>query len=508
MTTADSALTAAVVRPPLLNLTPPGIAGTAYVGETLNGDAGRWTFPSADVTYDWRRCDADGTSNCVSVGGGAQYALGADDADHAIVLFVAATTPGQSAAAHSAPLAIRARPVPRSVDAPAVTGTAIRARTLHAGTGTWTNSPGRFGYQWLRCDGANCQEIAGATADAYLLTVADKGFAISVVVTAANAVGIGLRDSPLPTAPVAAAPPVNTSVPVIQSPNPLIQQGLTLTVAGFAWTSTADTTYSLSWERCNAGVCRTISGATGAQYTLLAADVGSTIVAVSTATNVDASVSARSAETAVATVMATPRWKTLPLISNSPGRVGDTVTATPGTWSGPVVTTDVTEMMRCTNVCVPRGAPNDTTYKIADSDLGAILRVRETATNVGGVDQRVVGALRRSGHQRAGRRRGALVGRDRAAQRGRHDARAGEAVRCRCRARERGEAEARGPRSPCAVRPRSRATLVAWACPAAIGAGETPPPCSARVTLRKSATLRLPASTAGKVRVVVIRARR
>ena len=50
------------------------------------------------------------------------------------------------------------------------------------------------------------------------------------------------------------------------------------------------------------------------QYTLVAADVGKTIVVVSTASNVDGTASARSAETAVAT-MAGPRWKTLPLIA-------------------------------------------------------------------------------------------------------------------------------------------------------------------------------------------------
>jgi hypothetical protein len=50
--------------------------------------------------------------------------------------------------------------------------------------------------------------------------------------------------------------------------------------------------------------------------------------------------------------------------------------------------------------------------------------------------------------------------------------------------------------------------LLAWACPATITAGATPPPCSKKVTLRRKATLKLPASTAGNVRVVVIRARR
>ena len=74
-----------------------------------------------------------------------------------------------------------------------MSGAAIRGRTLNAGTGTWTNNPTRFGYQWLRCDGADCREIAGATAAAYVLTAADKGFAVTVVVTAANAWGSGVR---------------------------------------------------------------------------------------------------------------------------------------------------------------------------------------------------------------------------------------------------------------------------------------------------------------------------
>ena len=115
-----------------------------------------------------------------------------------------------------------------------------------------------------------------------MLGKADVGFTVTVVVTAGNAVGTGTATA-APTAPVAAAPPVNTHPPVISSPNPLIQQGLTLSVGSIAWDSTPDTTYSLSWERCAAGVCRTIAGATGDRYTLLAADVGHTIVAVSTA---------------------------------------------------------------------------------------------------------------------------------------------------------------------------------------------------------------------------------
>jgi hypothetical protein len=410
------------------------------------------------------------------------------------VLVVAAAAPGQSATAQSAPLAIRPRPVPLSVSAPTVTGTAKRGRTLTAGAGAWSNDPTRFGFQWLRCDGGDCREIAGATGDGYVLTKADVGFAVTVVVTASNAFGSGSATA-APTGPVAAAPPVNTRVPVITG---TIQQGATLTVGDFAWDATPDTAYSLAWLRCGAGGCAPIVGATGAQYMLVAADVGHTLVAVSTATNVDGSASARSAETAVVTV-AGPRWKTLPLISNSPGRVGDTVTMTPGTWSGPVVNSRTTELMRCTNVCVPRGAAG-TAYTIADSDLGAILRVRETASNAGGsttvwsaryvgpvVSAQAAAAVLTSGTTRLRNAKGSTL------------------ALAKLSAARASAAKAKRAKVTLRRSPKVGGELVAWACPATISAGATPPPCSAKVTLRKAATLSLPPSTTGKVRVVVVR---
>ncbi|HEX5617208.1 MAG TPA: hypothetical protein VFX51_02240, partial [Solirubrobacteraceae bacterium] len=494
-TIAASALTSAIAQLPLTNSVRPTVAGNAYVGETLTGDAGRWTFPSPDLRYEWRRCDADGTTNCASVGDGPRYTLDAQDAGRAIVLAVTATVPAQRTTAQSAPLAIRARPVPRPVSAPAVSGSAVRGRTLTASAGTWSNDPDRFRYQWLRCDGDDCRSIGGATDVRYVLTKADEGLAVTVVVTAFNAVGSDSATA-APSDAVAAAPPVNTHIPVIQSPTGTIQQGVTLTVGGFAWDSTPDTVYSLAWLRCDAGGCAPIAGATGNQYTLVAADVGRSFVAVSTATNVDGSASARSAQTAVAT-MAGPRWRTLPLISGS-DRVGATVTMSPGTWSGPVVSSDVTELMRCTNVCVPRGS--DRTYTIAENDLGAILRVRETASNAGGettvwsaryvgpvVSAQAAAAVLTSGVTELRNARGSTLALAKLA---------GPAARSaavkRLKIKLRRAAKVKGK-------------LVAWACPATIGA--TPPRCSAKVTLRRSAKLKLPAATGG-VRVVVVRATR
>ena len=312
------------------------------------------------------------------------------------------------------------------------------------------------------------------------------GFTVTVVVTAANAAGSGSATA-APTGSVAAAPPVITSVPVIQSSSAVIQQGATLTATGFAWDATADTEYSLSWERCDGGGCRTIPGATGAHYTLVAADVGQAIVVISTAANVDGTASARSAATAVATIGG-PRWRTLPLISGNGNRVGDSVSATPGTWSGPLTTSDTTEIMRCTNVCVPRSDAR--TYKVVEGDLGAIIRVRETASNAGG--ESVMWSARYVGPIVSAQAAAAVLSKGETAVRNAQGSALAVAKQVKRKVSLRRPGGVKGK-------------LVAWACPAAVTEGATPPPCSAKVSLRKAATLRLPASTDGKVRVVVVR---
>lgn len=168
-------------------------------------------------------------------------------------------------------------------------------------------------------------------------------------------------------------------------------------------------------------------------------------------------------------------------------------------------------MMGCTNVCVPRGAPNDKTYTIADSDLGAIVRVRETASNAGG--ETTVWSARYVGPVLSAQAAAAVLTKGETALRNAEGSTLALAkLSGKTAAVARASAAKAKPSAPAKVTLRRPANvkgkLVAWACPATISAGATPPPCSARVSLRKSATLRLPAWTAGRVRVVVIRARR
>ena len=58
-------------------------------------------------------------------------------------------------------------------------------------TGTWTNSPTGYKYQWQRCDasGAACADILNATGTGYLTTASDVGSTLRVNVTASNAGG-------------------------------------------------------------------------------------------------------------------------------------------------------------------------------------------------------------------------------------------------------------------------------------------------------------------------------
>jgi len=58
-------------------------------------------------------------------------------------------------------------------------------QTLTTTTGTWTQSPSSFGYQWNRGGVA----IGGATSGSYLIAAADVGTTLTVTVTATNAAG-------------------------------------------------------------------------------------------------------------------------------------------------------------------------------------------------------------------------------------------------------------------------------------------------------------------------------
>jgi hypothetical protein len=100
---------------------------------------------------------------------------------------------------------------------------------------------------------------------------------------------------------VITAPPANTTPPSIAGS---AVQGQLLSASAGVWSGYPAPSFGYAWERCNAsgGACVPIEGASEPTYQVAAADVGSTLVLVVTASNVYGSSAAQSAPSA--TVMA------------------------------------------------------------------------------------------------------------------------------------------------------------------------------------------------------------
>jgi uncharacterized repeat protein (TIGR01451 family) len=100
---------------------------------------------------------------------------------------------------------------------------------------------------------------------------------------------------------VQSRPPTVSTLPVISG---TAQSGQALSTTAGTWTSSSPTTYTYRWRRCTGGVCANIGGANSATYTLVDADVGSTVDVVVSATNTGGGTDANAQATATVTAAA------------------------------------------------------------------------------------------------------------------------------------------------------------------------------------------------------------
>ena len=197
------------------------------------------------------------------------------------------------------------------------------------------------------------------------------------------AAGAALAASALVSAAMAAAPG-NTSAPTV-SGTP--KAGQTLTVSNGTWTG-SPTTYAYQWQRCSSQAsCANISGATERTYTVVSADAGRTLRAVVTATNEDGLSTANSNMTAtVPAVSGAPASTAAPSI-NGDAIVGESLSATQGTWSGSP--TDFSyQWLRCDfngADCFAVPGAHGNSYGVRFADVYFTLRVEVRARNANGV---------------------------------------------------------------------------------------------------------------------------
>jgi hypothetical protein len=188
---------------------------------------------------------------------------------------------------------------PANTTPPSITGTPRVGETLTAQNGTWTNSPTAFQYQWQRCNaaGAACANLGGEVERTYLLTAADAGRTIRVVVTALNGDGAGSARSSQTAVVTPTTAPGNTARPTIEGDAIVGEQ---LTATDGTWTN-SPTSFAYQWQRCDidALTCGAVPGATAKTYNVGAADLGFRLRVVVTARNASGAGSARSAPTEI-----------------------------------------------------------------------------------------------------------------------------------------------------------------------------------------------------------------
>jgi hypothetical protein len=166
--------------------------------------------------------------------------------------------------------------LPVNITLPSITPTGIQSSgtTLTANPGIWTNSPTTYLYQWTR----NSANIAGATANTYVLVIADRNMTISVTVTAQNTWGDSDPYNSSNTIQVLGVP-VNVISPSISPIGP-VDVGTGLSVNPGTWTN-QPTGYFYSWRRDAVA----ISGASMNIYGTVDVDADTIIDCVLLATN-------------------------------------------------------------------------------------------------------------------------------------------------------------------------------------------------------------------------------
>ena len=231
---------AAVPVAPPLNLTLPTITGIPAVGETLTSSVGSWANAPDSYARQWRRDGAD-----IAGAQAISYLLDAADLGAMISVAVTATNAVGSTVAISDEVgpvqATAATQPPVNTAAPVITGMTLVGETLTCSTGTWTNTPTAFVYEWRR--GADI--IPGEVGASLVLAAIDQGYRFYCRVTASNAVGAGVGQSQDAGPVIGAGLPYCTDLPVVTG-DP--RSGQTLMTDDGTWIN-GPVTFSYGWTR-------------------------------------------------------------------------------------------------------------------------------------------------------------------------------------------------------------------------------------------------------------------
>jgi hypothetical protein len=255
---------------PALNLTntvAPVVTGAWTVGTLVSGSSGTWST-SGTYTYQWQSSSDNSTWVDIASATSSSYTLTSSEASKYVRVQVINTSSAGAGVAYS--VARSKVGAPYNTALPSVTGTIKVGSTQTVTTGTWSNTPTAYSYQWQKSvDGISWVNLSGATSSTYVPTFDVANLQIRVSVGAGNAV----ETATVTTAIISGfLPPQATAIPAITGTT---TAGQTLTSSSGTWPGTSDS-YVYQWQRSsdNGVTWANISAATAATYVLVAADAG------------------------------------------------------------------------------------------------------------------------------------------------------------------------------------------------------------------------------------------
>ena len=432
-----SPTTSAIMMPPR-NVTPPALTGLTKEGAQLQTDDGTWA-PATGVlfTYKWYSCskptlaaDSISSTDCTVVTGATAktFTLTAAQVGKYMVSAVTANNFTINVIKYSASSEIIAN-VPVYVSGMGVGFAAGQASTsgaprvgykISAVEGVWVATPAAtYVYQWFVCTnqrtladksfGADCRDINGATTKEFAITAELAtdynlvGKFLGVMVTGSNKAGQDFAYSTTSTKAVT-MPPLLETPPEISGYR-YVDGTLTGTRATF--TGTLPITISQGWWQCASAITTAVSAqpagcvpVTGSATTLklTLAMKGKFVTTSTTAVNDAGSLTVWAPSTVEVTTGAINVVP--PTIAVSPTglpKVGGTLTANHGTWSGDPALTEndytyqwyscATEIKVASFTidplaeCIRVGDAVNVTYQPVRDDAGRFVLVSVTGTN-------------------------------------------------------------------------------------------------------------------------------
>ena len=380
------------------------ITGNPIVGNSIQTLQPFWAgTPVPTYSYAWYRCDNESSktqgelpSNCfiVSEAVDKSYTISSSDyLKYLLIKITGANTHGNVSIWTPSTKQILAGPT--NITLPTLSGTAAVGQTLSATKGSWSGSPApKLTYQWLSCTNNSstdsCTDIAGAKSTTLRLLVAQAGLYLRVRENATNTIATTSTYS-IPTAAIG-SPPIASGT-LTQSGTASVGSTLTLT-DGLTWVGYPTPSVSTQWYRCTARVsaqskivpttCSSISGATSSSYQLTSNDAGKFITTARIANLTTGPVYAIAPSTTTAIGQA-PTNSAAPTVSGT-AAVGQTLSATTGTWSGSPAPKLTYQWLSCTNnsstdSCTPITGATRNTFKLLTAQAATYIRARVTATN-------------------------------------------------------------------------------------------------------------------------------